>query len=86
MVRALRCWLARSLPVIAPPPPLDEMAGRLAHACRAMARPSEQQCLYSRNVCALFCVDPVKERDQDVLPNFPDEAVLAIQLNSTYHC
>lgn len=62
------------------PPPLSEMAGWLTHACPAMACPHEQQCLYSRNVCALFCVDPVKERDQDVLPNFHDEAVLAIQL------
>lgn len=80
MVCALRCWLARSHPVIASPPLLDEMAGQLTHARCAMARPSEHQCLYSRNVCALFCVDPAKERDQDVLPNFPDEAVLAIQL------
>lgn len=45
-----------------------------------MARTPGQQCLYSRNVCALFCIDPVKERDRDVLPNFPDEAVLAIEL------
>lgn len=64
------------------PTALDETAGRLPHACCAMARPSEQQCLYSRNVCALFCVDPVKERDQDVLPDFPDEVVFAIQLTA----
>lgn len=80
-VRVLRCWLAgwlASSPCC--PPPLDETAGRLAHACGAVARPSEQQWLCSRNVCALFCVDPVKERDQDVLPDFPDEVVFAIQL------
>lgn len=59
-----------------PPQALDEMA----HVCCATARPSAQQCVYSHDVCALFSVDPVKERDQDVLPNFPDEAVLAIQL------
>lgn len=57
MVRALKCWLAFLLPVILPSPPsLDEMACRLAHTRCAMAHPSEQQCLYSRNVCALFCV------------------------------
>lgn len=76
---ALRCWLAADFPSL-PPLPLSEMTGRLAHTCLAMACVLGQQCLYSHNVCALFCIDPVKERDQDVLPNFPDEAVLAIEL------
>lgn len=79
MVGALRCWLAADFPSLLPLP-LSEMAGWPARACPAMACAPGQQCLYSRNVCALFCVDPVKERDQDVLPNFPDEAVLAIEL------
>lgn len=68
-------WYVQLLPL-----PLSGMAGQLTHACPAIACPAGQQCLYSQNVCALFCVDPVKERDQDVLPNFPDEAVLAIEL------
>lgn len=69
------CWLPSLLPLS-----LSGMAGQLPHAWPAVARAPGQQCLYSRNVCALFCIDPVKERDRDVLPNFPDEAVLAIEL------
>lgn len=53
-IKMLACFLASSHS--SSPPSLDEMAGRLAHTCCAMARPSEQQCLYSHNVCALFCV------------------------------
>lgn len=86
MVRALGCWLARSLPVIASPLPLDEMADQLRP--RLLRNGSSfwtAVFIFSQCMCLILCWSCKREGPRCVAKFFW-WGCTRHSANSTYRC